>query len=666
MALPDVPALRPPKSEPGEPPQTQALADSDPNKALDPTLPSLDRLKRYFNEYRDLTSEARTESLIDIDYYDSKQWTGEEKAALAKRKQPPSVDNRIKIAINGIIGVVARGKSDPRAWPRTPQDEGAADVATDVLRYAADINRWQRTKLECFRDMLVPGTMAVIVGADPDLNPTITQIRWEEFFADPRSRREDFKDARYLGIAKWMYADDVAAIYPDQRAEIESAVDNAIGGGMTPDASFQDRPEWAISGWVDRKQRRILIVEMFYRDGGAWLRCVFHGSGILECGESPYLDHKGRPHCPIEAQSAYVTRENHRYGLVRDMRDLQDGINKRKSKLLHLVSVSQIEVADPSAINIDPDEARAEAARPDGVIPLGWRRVPTADMAEGQGKLLQFDMAAMERHAPNPAMLGRDANDSSGRALLARQQAGLVELALVYSGADDWELRVYRQVWARVKQYWADPQYIRVTDDEGAPKFVYVNEPVMGRPIPTIDPTAPGGVALKAPVLGYRNRIGEMDVDIEVDTQQDVGTLAQEQFSDLMQMLSANPAWAQTVPLEVMIKLSSIPHKQSLLDQIKQAREEAQAAQAPQAQMQAALAASQIEERKARANQLNAAAGAQGAKAVRDLHSAHAALAAPLVDSFHQGVADETQSQAPPPGAQQPLQPGVPGVNPAS
>ncbi len=95
-----------------------------------------------------------------------------------------------------------------------------------------------------------------------------------------------------------------------------------------------------------------------------------------------------------------------------------------------------------------------------------------------------------------------------GRALLARQQSGLIELGNLYGALEDWELRVYRQMWSRAKQFWKAPQWIRVTDDENAPKFVGLNMP---------DPTHP---------LGYRNLVGEMDVDIEIDATTDVANIA--------------------------------------------------------------------------------------------------------------------------------------------
>jgi hypothetical protein len=336
----------------------------------------LAKLKRYFAEARDLTLVARTNAILAQDYYDSDQFTPGEKAALQERRQAPIVVNRIKPAINGMVGVIERSRSDPRAWPRNPQNTDAADTATDILRYIADFNRFKGNKRDCFIDMLVPGTCAVLMGVDEDRNVTMSQVRWEEFFADARSRRRDFRDARFLGIAKWMYADDAMTLYPGKRPAIEATVENGVGGGMVPDQSFQDRPLQGSStggAWVDRKQRRLMVVEMYYRVGG-WKRAVFTGADVLENGPSPYLDHKGRPDCPIEAMSAYVRRDNARYGVVWDMIPIQDEINKRRSKSLHLLTVSRIEMKDPQAVNVDAEEARREAARPDGVLPPGRRR----------------------------------------------------------------------------------------------------------------------------------------------------------------------------------------------------------------------------------------------------------------------------------------------------
>jgi hypothetical protein len=607
--------------------------------------PDLARLKRYFTESEQLTQAARTKSLKAIDYYDTDQFTVAELSALAERGQPAIVINRIKPAINGIIGVTEKGQSNPRAWPRNPGDDDSADAATDILRYICDWNRWKRLKQDCFKDMLVPGSMAALVGVDDDRQVTITQVRWEEFFYDPRARRADFKDARYLGIAKWMYADDVGALYPDKTDQIQRAVDNSPGGGIVPDQSFQDRPlngPGTGGAWIDPKQRRLLIVEIYYRDGG-WRRAVYTGSDVLEHGPSPYLDHKGRPDCPIEAHSAYVRRDNGRYGAVWDMIGPQDEINKRRSKSVHLLSTTRIEVKDPSAIDVDADQARREAARPDGVIPYGWGLAPNVAEFQGNIEMMAEAKAEIERMGPNPAVLGRTEQDASGRALLARQQSGLIELANLYGALEDWELRIYRQCWARAKQYWTAPQFIRVTDDEDSPKFVGLNQPIPGG-APTVGAhPLTGEPVLQPGVLGYKNVVAEMDVDIEVEAQSDIGNIAAEQFSDILNLVKLSPVYQQQAPLSMLIQLSTIPHKRSILDQIKQAAAQQQAATAQQQALALQHAQAQVAKTQSEAQANQATGFARSLDALTYAHTAHAETTAAGLEA---GLSHEQQQQA--------------------
>ena len=345
-----------------------------------------------------------------------------------------------------------------------------------MLRFIADFNRFKRLKRDCFLDMLVPGTMAALVGVDGDKQVTITQVRWEEFFYDPQARRADFKDARYLGVCQMDVRrrpdGDVSGPRRRHRRRGRHMGVGARPGHRRrelPGPADRNIPAW--SGWVDRKQRRLMVVEMYYREGG-WKRCVFTGADVLEEGASPYLDHKGEPDCPIEAMSAYVKRDNSRYGAVWDMIGLQDEINKRRAKALQPLTVQ----ADRGAWTRWPSGptsrcARAEAARPDGVLPLGWKMSPQHGRVPGQhGDAAGGQGARSSAWGRTRPCSGATAHDASGRALLARQQSGLIELSNLYGALEDWELRVYRQCWARAKQYWTAPQFIRVTDDEDAPE----------------------------------------------------------------------------------------------------------------------------------------------------------------------------------------------------
>lgn len=607
----------------------EPVEDNDP---LGRPPKSLAELRRMFDDYRANTEISRQQCLIDIDYYDGNQLSVDERRELEKRGQPEVINNRIRVGINGILGVIEKTRADPRTWPRTPQQEGTSDVATDVLRYIATANRLKAVKMACFWDMAVPGTCAVITQVDEKTKRvTFDQIRWEEFFADPRRRKTDYKDARYMGIAKWMYAEDLAALYPEAAEDIQNTLAPTSAGII--DESFQDRP--IFQGWLDRLNKRVMLVEIYYRVGNTWYRACYYAGGILEQSVSPYENEDGEPDCPIEAVSAYIDRENMAYGIVRDMRYLQDEINKRRSKLLWHLSASQIQARDPSAIEVDSATARIEAARPDGVIPFGWEKVSTTDMSAGQMQLLAESKSELERFGPNPAILGRQGADASGRAVMARQQAGLTELAIIFSRFDDWELRLYKQAWSRAKQFWTAPMWIRVTDDSNAPKYVQLNEAippelqvppiqqpnpmVQGQPGAPQEPQAPPppptpaqqeaesiqaqyvqDPRLKLPpkTLGYKNQIASMDIDIIVDTEPETANIMAEMLRDIIQVISANPLYAQQVPFKLLLEMSPLPHKRQFIDMLDsmtadQQKQQAAAAQTNQ-QLQEAEQAAKI------------------------------------------------------------------------
>lgn len=574
------------------------------------TPPNLASLKSMFEDAANLTVDARSESQIDGDYYHGYQWTKEERDTLKKRGQPDNVFNRVRPAVNGTLGVLKQGATDPRAYPRTPKDEDSADVASKVLRFIADKSDFDTLKIGAARNFLVEGTCAAIVEVDEDRQIVIGPIAWEEFFYDPRSRREDFSDARFMGIAKWQYADDVAAKHPDAKADIEGIVS---GASILGDRTFADQPtnQTGNVAWVDKRKRRIMVVELYYREGSVWNRAVFHSGGLLEYGPSAYKDDKGRPCCPIEGQSCFVDRENNRYGIVRDMRGPQDEINKRRSKLLHLLSVSQVQAVDPSALATDVNIAKQEAADPNGALPYGWQKVPTTDMAAGQANLLTEAKAEIERMGPNPAILGRQGESSSGRAQLVRQQAGLTEQAVIYGGVEAWELRIYRQCWNRARQFWTAPQFIRITDDEGSPEFIGINSPPtddMGRQgVPLADPmsgeplkvhpetgeTHPQGKqAFRMPdgstALGYKNALAEMDVDILIDTTPDTANVQQEQFQMLVEL--AKMYGPGEVPFDDMLSVSAMPDKRAIIEKRKARQEQNAQQQAQMQQMQMQLA----------------------------------------------------------------------------
>ena len=119
--------------------------------------------KEQFEYWENATDAAREDARRDRDYRDGKQWTEEEAAALEERGQAPIVINRIGPKVDFLIGTERQNRQDPKAWPRTPEHNEAADAATDALRYAADNVDIDASFSDCFEDLSVEGIEAAIV-----------------------------------------------------------------------------------------------------------------------------------------------------------------------------------------------------------------------------------------------------------------------------------------------------------------------------------------------------------------------------------------------------------------------------------------------------------------------------------------------------------------------
>jgi hypothetical protein len=528
-------------------------------------------LKKLYREARDNTDKVRRAASTAFKYYHRKQLSAEQKRVLRERKQPEIFVNRIRPAVNGLLGVLRQGETDPRAFPRNNPDLGAAEIATDSLRYASDNCRWPRTKERASSDYLIAGIGAVIVEVDAKLDPRPRQIHYDEFLYDPHSRDPDFADARYLGVAKWMYTSAAQKLYPEAELDISALSPVSV---MAED---DDKPEGMI--WHDTKRNRLMMVELYVNDDG-WQRVVFWGGGVLEDAPSPYHDEEGAPTCPIEAQACYIDEDNERHGIVDDMLPVQDEINMRRSRMLHLANSRQVKINDVNVPQTGSEELRKEAARPDGVLPFGVDSVQLGDQSVAQLQLLQESKSEIERMGPNPAVLGQSNKDASGRAQLVRQQAGLTELQVAIAGIEDLELRVFQQMWMRIRQFWKEEKLIRVTDDIGAPKFMTVNEPVV-QEIPAIiqGPNGPE-IGMQQQVVEVKNRPADMDMDIIIDATPDTANIQAEQFAELVKL--AGIYGKEEVPFDDLLEASNLPRKRELIEKRKTRKEEAQQGQGPQ------------------------------------------------------------------------------------
>lgn len=591
----------------------------------------LAKLRTWFENAEDASADARAAAEQARDYYDGEQLTEEEIATLKARGQPVMVANRIKPKINYLRGFEKKARMDPKAYPRNPGDEDAAQAATDSLRYVCDAEVFDQTSSLVWDNQLIEGFGGadVIVEDDGDRGPRIRIVhyRWDRLFYDPHSCAADFSDAKFLGGVIWADEDDIEAQWPDADPDaIKGAYEYASdASGKT----FDDKPRAAT--WADYKRKRLRVIQMHWSRGREWWMATFTAGGFLSKPEkSPYLDERGVPECSLIMQSGYVDRNNNRYGAVKDMIGPQDEINKRRSKALHLLTMRQV-VADQGAVQ-DVDSARAELAKPDGYIEKApgsqFEVQQTSDLAAGQFQLLQESKLELDASGPNATMQGRQGGSASGRAIALSQQGGAIEVdGALMDQHRAWKHRIYRAIWNRIKQYWTEEKWIRVTENDRNVKFIGLNRPMTyADAMENLPPDQQQmamqqmqmrGIRPDQPVIGQdgrpvlMNNVGELDVDIVLDESPDVATLQIEQFQKLGELF---PVIAQAVPqlvlplTEMLVETSSMRNKDRLLEKIEELQQPQEGPPQPdpammkvQADAQAQQAQQQLDQQKASA-----------------------------------------------------------------
>lgn len=548
---------------------------------------ALSRYVRQFETSEQASQPARAESEQARDYYDGNQLTTAERAALKKRRQPIVIENLIRPKIDGLCGLERQSRTDPKAYPRTHAHDEEADAATDALRYVADDQDYDIKKSAVFQHMLVEGFGGLEVGVHRTrggIDPKLTLIAWDRIYFDPHSSAADFADAEYVGYVTWMDVTDAKRRWKDKADIVNATMTSPLSSASE---TYDDKPKWTY--WADTSRKRVRINTHYHKENGVWHRCVFTLAGQLEeSAPSPFIDEDGNPENPLILQSAFVDRDNDRYGIVRDFITLQDEVNKRRSKFLHMVNNSRIRVG--RSLGQDAETARKEYARPDGVIVADVGEVE--ELGNGNKEMGQFQLLADTRATlkgnigPNATMQGKQGDGQSGRAILALQQAGMTEMTPLLDNLRHFNLRVFRQIWNRIRQYWTEERWVRVTDDEKNVRFVGLNitkgHLAMVKLADALkqgqidEPTArqfEQQIMMDPQMQQPANQVAELDVDIDIDEVNDTPTLQIEQFEALVQL-----AGTGMVPIEAedIIQASNLKDKQKILKRIEE-RKNAQA-----------------------------------------------------------------------------------------
>jgi hypothetical protein len=277
---------------------------------------------------------------------------------------------------------------------------------------------------------------------------------------------------------------------------------------------------------------------------------------------------------------------------------IQDEINKRRSKALHLLNSTQILIEDGAVKNLD--NFRREMARPDGIgqINSGFFdkvKIETrTDLASGHIDLMQEAKNEIDQMAGNIALQGNALNQTaaSGKAIIASQQASILDIMPVKDQLRHIDIRAYRAIYSRIRQGWTAEKWVRITDDERTIKWVGLN----------VDPQMVAQQIEQAPemkgrVAGMVANVAELDCDITIEDMPDGLTPQLEQFQSLVELkkMDAN----NEIPFRALLLAApNLKNKEQILQVMDEGAQKNEAQQM-QMQMEVENAQSKIEETQA-------------------------------------------------------------------
>lgn len=518
----------------------------------------LSKLKQQYSDYLNSKVEEIEEAREANRYYHMSQHSAQEIETLRKRGQPIVTSPALATKINGVCGLVEKLRQDPKAYPRTPKHDDGAELATAALNFCLDANQWKAISPDAALDGSVQGIAGIAIDLMPgdtgDQDIEVKDVDPRNFFYDPRSSQADFSDARYMGIAKWVDIGEAQEMFPEHA----EALKDYMSGGTADDTTsgLDDRDV----KWTSSREKRVRLVEHWYKRGGEWLYCYYTGEMKLREGVSPFKDEKGRTFARFVMYSNMVDQDDDRYGFVRILKPWIDEAIHRRSKALHALNTRRVTLEEGAVNSIET--LREQVAKSDGVVvvnpgysdKLAIDGPDKAQDIQGNLALLQQTMGEIDKFGPNPQLMGEAAGAKSGRAIALLQQAGIAELGgfiLRYRG---WKIRVYRAIWNAIQQFWTAERWIRVTDSDGLAQFIQINgqeqNPMTGQSVMV-------------------NAIGSLDVDIILDEGPDQVNSMADAFDTLVALAQSTKV---PIPPAVILALSSLPSsvKKEILGKLEQ------------------------------------------------------------------------------------------------
>lgn len=478
-------------------------------------------------------AENRKEMERDEAFYDGDQWSPEELEILADRGQAPTVYNMIQTSVNWMLGTQRRSAMDYKILPRRADGADSAQRKTELFAHVRDMNHSQRARSSAFADAVKVGLGWLETGQSDEEDGALVFDRspsWRSILWDSLATEENLQDARFISRTKWLDFDHAKVLWPGRVALIRRSLhgidsrgsspgDEEMADGAMDSVEFMDstsvlgrngsedygalRPrlrviefwfkrlenlpimrggqfngevydEWSQGHWDEIRTEAATVVTRPRET--VWLMMMTE-KGVLDLRRSPYR-HNRYPFTPVWGYRRAA--DGMPYGVIRSMRPINQAINKYASKGLNAISSNRLFVQEGSVD--DPETARDEMARPDGVViykagfspPIRETDSTTPALMDG---FFARDAALMQSISGiTDESMGRTTNATSGKAIVARQDQGALATSSLFDSLRYAELLHGEKILVNIEQFYDRQMQFRILDDKDKPAWKGIND----------------------------------------------------------------------------------------------------------------------------------------------------------------------------------------------
>jgi len=569
----------------------------------------ISRIRSWFKQAVDHGSEWRKLAREEYDFVRGKQWTDDDKAALTEKGRPALTINKIRPHLNILSGYQRVNRYEVAFEPRTSDDFESCEIRKGVTKYIMDNCDYNDVESAVFMDGVIGGIGWFHVFYDWDYTAmdgeiNIARVSPFDIYTDPEARKPDYSDGKYMFRAKWVDKEELCDIYPE-------AADEIRGEFRRYDVDEKDADMVGTEPlWYNRDIKKVRLVECWYKERVTQTRfmlpdgsvtdemppmtpctpfqvpiekvrmAVIMGDLKLEEMDSPY-QHREFPFVPFTLY--HYGEGDIPCGVVRDVKDPQREINKKRSQILHILNTQGNSglFTEESAMTEDQQERyRRFGSKPGAIIEVSDGTLTGGRIREIQPSAPPIGLiqSAQESEADipritgiNESMLGISSPQQSGRAIELNQRQAVTNIAPFFDNLRKSKRAIVQQLWGYkghkglIPQYYTEQKVFRIVGKYGKEEFVTVNQPVQ-----TIDPQTGQVITM---VLNDLSQ-GNYDVIIS-DTPYSVSQ-RQGQFWALTDAVSKLGLPANII-FDKLIELSDIPDKQEIIQRLQAYQEQASA-----------------------------------------------------------------------------------------